>query len=127
MENSLNIMVTHVTSELSLRTQTASAPLDEMNQPARRPKALFILDSDSLDVIYGPEERRDLEQVADFFAPPQTPESVHAHPELLADVEVIFSGWGAPKLDEEFLSAASNLRAIFYGAGSIRYFTTDAF
>src|SRR5690606_30265508 len=39
----------------------------------------------------------------------------------------IFSGWGAPKLDAAFLDAAPNLKAVFYGAGSIRYFTTEEF
>lgn len=40
---------------------------------------------------------------------------------------MIFSGWGAPVMDENFLEAAPNLRAVFYGAGSIRSFTTETF
>jgi phosphoglycerate dehydrogenase-like enzyme len=94
---------------------------------ARIPKALFILDSDSLDVIYGPQDIRRLEELADFYAPAQTPESISAHPEVLACAEVIFSGWGAPTMNEAFLQAAPNLRAVFYGAGTIGYCTTEAF
>jgi phosphoglycerate dehydrogenase-like enzyme len=46
--------------------------------------------------------------------------------EQLRSVEVIFSGWGAPLMDEEFLNAAPNLKVIFYAGGSVRYFTTPA-
>jgi phosphoglycerate dehydrogenase-like enzyme len=46
---------------------------------------------------------------------------------LLRDVEVIFCGWGTPVMDEAFLAAVPNLRAVFHAAGSIRAFTTDAF
>src|SRR5271166_1299206 len=93
----------------------------------RAPKALFILDAASLDLIYGPEERAFLDQYADFYAEPQTRESIKRNRELLSDVEVIFSGWGAPLMDEAFLKAAPKLNAVFYGAGTIGYCTSDAF
>src|SRR6185295_15825373 len=44
----------------------------------------------------------------------------------LQSVEVIFSGWGAPLMDEEFLKAVPHLKIIFYAGGSVRYFTTPA-
>ena len=43
------------------------------------------------------------------------------------DVEVIFSGWGMTVADEAFLSRFPNLKVIFYGAGSVKSFVTDAF
>jgi phosphoglycerate dehydrogenase-like enzyme len=46
---------------------------------------------------------------------------------VLAEVEVILSGWGAPAMDGAFLAAAPNLRVVFYGAGSIRRVATPAF
>jgi phosphoglycerate dehydrogenase-like enzyme len=48
------------------------------------------------------------------------------NPSILADVDVILTGWGMAVLDETLLAAAPALKAIFYGAGSIRYFVTDA-
>ena len=42
----------------------------------------------------------------------------------LAETEIIFSGWGAPVMDEEFLRHVPKLRAIFYAGGSLRYFIT---
>jgi phosphoglycerate dehydrogenase-like enzyme len=92
-----------------------------------KPKALFILHAPSRDIIYGPEEQAYLAAHADFYAPSQTRESILDNPGLLADVEVIFSGWGAPIMDEGFLTAAPNLKAVFYGAGSIAYCVSEAF
>jgi phosphoglycerate dehydrogenase-like enzyme len=46
---------------------------------------------------------------------------------VLGDVEILFSGWGAPKIDKAFLEAAPKLEAVFYGAGSVRSMVTEAF
>jgi len=94
---------------------------------ARRPRALFILDPDLLEQIYGTADRCALMQLADIQAPVHSKESIRANLSLMGDVEVIFSGWDAPVMDEEFLEAAPKLKAIFYAAGSIRSFTTPAF
>lgn len=90
-------------------------------------KALYLLNADAYDTIYGPDERADLAMLLDISAPPQTADAVHRDPSLLADVEVILSGWGSPVLDAALLDAAPNLQAVFYGAGSIREIVTDAF
>lgn len=91
-----------------------------------RLKGMFILRPDAYAAIYGREERALIEELIDVVAPPQTAEGVLAHPESLREVEVILSGWGAPLMDAAFLEHAPHLRAVFYGAGSIRGFATDA-
>ncbi len=53
-------------------------------------------------------------------------EAWHRHLDVLRETEIIFSGWGAPRMDAEFLSHLPGLRAIFYAGGSVRYFITDA-
>lgn len=105
------------------QTMTQSNKTEATN----RPKALFTLDLASLDVIYGPQEQARLKEIADFVAPPQSGATLMDNPELLEEVEVIFSGWGAPVMDEAFMAAAKNLKAVFYGAGSIRNFAKPAF
>jgi phosphoglycerate dehydrogenase-like enzyme len=90
-------------------------------------KGLFILDTHSFELIYGEKLHAEIASRVDLVAGLQTKESIKARPELLADVEVIFSGWGAPVMDEAFLAAAPKLRAVFYGAGSIKAMTPDAF
>lgn len=92
-----------------------------------RVKGLFLLNPDAYDRIYGPDERADIEQLVDIYAPPQSRESVAADPSVLRDAQVILSGWGMAVMDEAFLAAAPNLRAVFYGAGSIKKIVTDAF
>ncbi|XHR27580.1 MAG: hydroxyacid dehydrogenase [Chthoniobacteraceae bacterium] len=90
-------------------------------------KGLYLLDGPSRDLIYGPEEQRAISEWVEMTGPAQTKDTIRRNLHLLHDVEVIFSGWGAPLFDEELLDAAPNLKVVFYGAGSIRYFTTEAF
>jgi len=90
-------------------------------------KGLFILDAGSYDVIYGPAEREDIAKHVDICAPVQNSNVAKENPDVLHDVEVIFSGWGGPHIDEEFLALAPNLKAVFYGAGSIKGIVSEAF
>lgn len=46
------------------------------------------------------------------------------HVRALRDIEILFSGWGAPVMDTEFLDRTPRLKAVFYAAGSLRYSTT---
>jgi phosphoglycerate dehydrogenase-like enzyme len=91
------------------------------------PKALYLLDSGAFAKIYGEEERAAVAGLADVYAPLQTGDSVAKNPGVLAEAEVILSGWGAPAMDGGFLAAAPNLRVVFYGAGSIRRVAPPAF
>ncbi|MHB9026387.1 MAG: hydroxyacid dehydrogenase [Armatimonadota bacterium] len=45
---------------------------------------------------------------------------------LLSDVEIIISTWGMPRVDEQFLARAPQLRGIFYAAGTVKNFVTPA-
>jgi phosphoglycerate dehydrogenase-like enzyme len=90
-------------------------------------KGLFILNESAYEQIYGPAERADIAHMVDIYAPPQTAASILQQPALLAQADVIFSGWGGPRLDAAFLDAAPRLQAIFYGAGSVRGIVTDDF
>lgn len=82
-------------------------------------KGIYLLSQDSYEKIYAPQEREDIARLVDIYAPCQTAESIKADPAVLSEAEVILSRWGCPTMDEEFLSAAPNLRAVFYGAGSM--------
>ncbi len=89
-------------------------------------KGLIILDRQAFELIYGAEFKAEIARRVHLLEEPLTKESALTRPELLAEAEVIFSGWGAPRMDADFLRLAPKLKAVFYGAGSIRYFTTDA-
>lgn len=90
-------------------------------------RGLFVLNKEVFASIYGPRERAAIHQMLQIPLLPYSNEDVSCHPELLQDVDILLSGWGAPKLDAAFLQAAPKLKAVFYGAGSIKAVVTDAF
>jgi len=88
--------------------------------------AIFLLEEKYWDGVYGPDERKRLEALLAAPLVFHTRETIREAPRDLAGAEVIFSGWGMPRCDEAFLEAAPRLQAIFYAAGTVRYFVTDA-
>ncbi|MFK4835614.1 hydroxyacid dehydrogenase [Microbacterium sp. ZW T2_14] len=44
---------------------------------------------------------------------------------VLADVEVLVTGWGAPEIDADALQAAPKLEAILHSAGSVKPYLTE--
>ncbi len=88
-------------------------------------KGIFVLGA--FDLIYDAKTVHDLAAMVDLDPTPYTAESIRSHPEALRDCDIIFSGWGAPKMDEEFLSRAPKLKIVFYGAGSVHGMVSDAF
>lgn len=102
----------------------ASAGKAKSEISLRRPKAAFLLDPGSRDLIYGPQEIAEIGRLTDLSDEVIPFRDWTGHADVLADVEFIFSGWSAPLMDKRFLDAAPRLRAVFYGAGSVRYFVT---
>ena len=90
-------------------------------------KGIFLLRPAAFAQIYGAAEVAAIEKMLDLYAAPQSAESIQADPSVLAQADVILSGWGMPKMDAEFLALAPRLQAVFYGAGSIKGIVTDAF
>jgi len=90
-------------------------------------KSLFILGKGNVDAIYGPDGQVAIGEMTDVYAPPLTPREVAADTGVLADCEIIFSGWGGPRMDADFLAAAPKLSAVFYGAGTIKGIVSEAF
>jgi len=92
-----------------------------------KPKAVFLLSPGSFDAIYGPGERKAIADRAEVIDPLLTEETWMQYPEVTQEAEWIFSGWGMPLADECFLKAFPKLRTLFYGAGTIKGFVTEAF
>lgn len=88
-------------------------------------KGLYVLNPDAYDLIYGESERARIAGLVDIYAPVQSADAIMKQPAILAQADVIFSGWGMVKLNEDILSTAPNLKVVFYGSGSIRGFVTD--
>lgn len=92
----------------------------------KKPAAFFALPPSMYDVIYGGYPREQLDQRIEVIGGPADEAGLRAFPRL-AEVELLFSGWGAPELKEDLLCLMPKLRAVFYGAGSIKKMVTDAF
>lgn len=90
-------------------------------------KGLIVGLGDKVDLVYNEENLAALTGHVEWLRSPVTAEEIEADPSVLADVDCIFGTWGMPVLSAELLAAAPKLQAVFYGAGSIRGFVTDAF
>jgi phosphoglycerate dehydrogenase-like enzyme len=88
--------------------------------------AVFILGDANFEKVYGPEEQRDIAARVTVLAPPYNAKTILEHPEVLRQADLVFSSWGMALLDETFLAAAPRLKAVFYAAGSVKGFVTDA-
>ncbi len=90
-------------------------------------KGIYLLNQDAFEWLYPQAVRAAIGRLVDIAPTCVTQELLSRASELLNDVDVIFSGWGCPTFTGELLSAAPRLKAVFYGAGSIKYFVTDEF
>ncbi len=92
-----------------------------------KPKAIYILNHSAFQKIYDDAGRARINEMCDVIAEPQDVDSIAANPDILNDVEVIFSGWGCPEMNAELLSHAPKLKALFYGAGTVKGVVTPEF
>ncbi|NGP44762.1 hydroxyacid dehydrogenase [Bacillaceae bacterium SIJ1] len=89
-------------------------------------KGLYVMNQTSFPNVYPQAVRDKIEAKVKMIAPPLSAEGLLNRPELLREVDVLFSGWGAPVLDRTLLDAAPQLKAFFYAAGSVKRIVTDA-
>jgi phosphoglycerate dehydrogenase-like enzyme len=87
-------------------------------------RGIYLLDN--FDLIYG-SAYKEINKQVHIYAEPQTKESIKENPSILSTADIILSGWGCPVMDQSFLDLAPNLKAVFYGAGTIKKIVTDEF
>ncbi|WP_309397116.1 hydroxyacid dehydrogenase [Cerasicoccus maritimus] len=93
---------------------------------SKLPQSAYILSSVSLRRIYSEQTQRRIGKLTRPLGRIITAENWREHTDELATVECILSGWGMPLMDDYFLDAMPQLKHVFYGAGSIRGFYTEA-
>ena len=91
-----------------------------------KPNAVYLINQADAPDVYGPEEHRDLLREVQLLLPPMEPAEVLKRTDVLRHVEVIFSGWGTPRLDEATLALMPNLRAVFHSGGSVKSLVSEA-
>lgn len=87
-------------------------------------RGTFIANPNKIEQVYGGGRRQTVESLVDIQPSFIPPNAIDEHLSELADVEVIFSTWGMPKLTPEQLDAMPDLQAVFYAAGSVRNFAS---
>ena len=92
------------------------------------PSALFAMNPVHLSELFPPPlmtrlrelVRIDPERVIQDFTDPTAAL-------VLAETEVLITGWGCPHIDEQVLDAAPRLRTVLHAAGSVRSLVGEAF
>ncbi|MCX6017950.1 MAG: hydroxyacid dehydrogenase [Chloroflexi bacterium] len=88
-------------------------------------KAVYLLPERSFNLVYGPDEQRDIAARVTLAAPRLDPKNFLEQRGSFDDVEAIFSSWGMPPMDAAFFEVFPQLRVLFYGAGAVNAFVTD--
>jgi len=88
-------------------------------------KGLYVMDKELFERAYTQETREKIGHYVDIIGPVVSENEISANKDLLNQVDLIFSGWGAPVFDKEFLDVTPNLKVIFYGAGTMKSLLTD--
>ena len=77
-----------------------------------------------LEKVYGPRQVENIRRITELTGDPVTAWEVLGDLSSPNEVEVIFGSWGMPLMTRDILDAAPNLRAVFYGAGTVKSFAT---
>lgn len=88
--------------------------------------AVFLVSPYVERLVYPPEIRSAIGQLAEGISVIHT-QDLPSRPPALRNADVLFGGWGFPVMDESFLALVPRLKAVFYGAGTIKAFTPHAF
>ncbi|MEU8527523.1 hydroxyacid dehydrogenase [Streptomyces sp. NPDC048629] len=89
----------------------------------RRPRTALAMDPSHVESVFPPDVRARLLTTAELLCPgPVTDFSSAAARSVLAEVDVLVTGWGCPEIGTEALDAAPNLRAVIHAAGTVKTF-----
>lgn len=98
-----------------------------MTDSTFRPRAALAMSRDAAAAVLDPESLEALAAICDLAPPPALDDLTTPRArEVLADVDLLITGWGCPPLDAAALAAAPRLRAVVHTAGSVRAHVTDA-
>lgn len=83
-------------------------------------KTLLALPRTVADRLFDEERRRRLHECCDLVVDSAEPDPSAVPDEVLGAVEVLVTGWGTPRLDEETVARMPALRAVVHTAGTVR-------
>lgn len=89
-------------------------------------KALFIGEPKNIKRVYSSAALERLRQWLTFPDEPLRLQEATSDSRL-QEMEILLTTWGSPRYDETFLQLTPRLKAVFYGAGSIRNLVSESF
>lgn len=95
--------------------------------PSPKPVAAFVLWPQFLPQVYGAGVFEALLRRVELAFPPCSAEELPGHESDLGRVQLLFTSWGAPVLEESFLRRLPALRGVFHAAGSVKSMVSEAF
>ena len=104
--------------------KSSSSPADPQR---RRLTATFAMRPGLADSLFGAAELERIRAVADIDETLVISDIGDVDPRVLADLDVVITGWGSPLLDGAALDALPRLRAIIHAGGTVkRHVARDA-
>jgi phosphoglycerate dehydrogenase-like enzyme len=91
-----------------------------------KPKAVFLAGPEVLERVFARGRRERAESMTQMHPVVVGPDQLEAELEKLSDVEVAVGTWGFTPMTDQQWDRLPRLKAIFYGAGSVRHFAEPA-
>lgn len=91
-----------------------------------KPRALVLCPPELESHVFPSDVLEDIRRAADVAWPVTNPRDPGLGSGGYGDAEVIIGTWGIPTLDRDQLAALPSLKAVFYAAGSVKHFMTEA-
>jgi phosphoglycerate dehydrogenase-like enzyme len=92
-----------------------------------KPKVLLIANQGVHANVFPASFLKRLQETSELLSPPLEASEVIQKKDLLHQTDYIIGSWGMPLLDDSFLQQTPSLKGVFYAAGSVKSFVTDAF
>lgn len=115
-------LLNQTAGELSLK-----APSNGKSNSVQTHAGLFVIRPYWFDLMYVDEDRELMRGRIEIPERAFTSAEVNENPDLLEEVEMIFSGWDGITLNKRVLDAAPNLKAVFFSGGSVRNLVSEEF
>jgi len=88
--------------------------------------AVYLMAPEAFDDVYGPAERAAISARVPVLGELISPQAYRTSSEIWPEIEMLFCGWGMVPMDEAFFRRFPKLKMVFYAAGTVRGFVTDA-
>jgi len=80
--------------------------------------------ADPIRLAYSSRRREEIGKIAMLADAELDSDNWMNFPELTGKVDILLTTWGMPKMDAAFLAGFPQLKALFYAAGTVKYFVT---